>query len=866
MPTRHLPARRLLAAVFFGLCLCVLSARPSRGQQPQPDSALATPRLLILTPPGGKSGSTVEVGFSGADLDAPEKLLFNHPNIKAEPVQPPAPPAPPAADPKKPPMPMTPPPVTKFKVTIAPDVPPGTYDARLVTKHGVSNPRAFVVGDLNEVMEKEPNNDLPEAQRVEINTTINGNLSNPTDVDYYVFAGKKGQRVVVSCQTSSIDSRMTAALDVYDAKGKLLAFSRNYSHNDALTDLTLPADGDYYVRLYEFTHTQGTAEHFYRLSITTAPWIDAIHPAVIEPGKTVQATIYGRNLPGGQLDPNAVVDGRTLEKLTVSITAPNDPAALHRLAYSGHIAPNASGLNGCFEYLVKNAAGSSNPFLLSLATAPVVVDNEKNHTMETAQPIALPCEIAGRVLKKRERNWYVFSAKKGDIYNIELLSDRLGVAGYMYFVLRNFDTKADLMESQDNNDILNLKFFARSEDPQVYRFTVPADGKYALMVSSRLADALAGPRQQYRVRLTPDQPDFQLVAMPYSNEKPSATTVYPGGQQALTVFAWRRDGFNGEIVLNVEGLPPGVTCPPQTLAHGTRQTTLVLSAAQDAAAWTGDIKINGTATIKGQKVTKEARSGCIVWPVQPQQNIPPISRVERQTFLAVRDKAPWTLTATLDKPSVVQGTNAVVSVKLNRLSPDFKAPLAVQATVGELPQGFTVNNNQPITIAADKTDGTLNVVVPANTPPGTYNIVLRTTAQIPMENAGKKGKQPTNIVLPATPVTLTVLPKAVATVALATPNPTAKIGMTTELIVKVTRLHEFDGEFKVKVVLPPDAKGVTVDEVVIPAGKDEAKLLLKVAEDAMPGNRANLAVVAAAMYNGNVPINQEAKFNVNIVK
>ncbi len=862
MPNLHLPAtaRRLVAVTFLSLCVGAWSARPGHAQ-PQPDSGLASPRLFILSPPGGKVGTTVEVAFTGADVDEAQQLLFNHPNIKAEPIQPPAGPPP---DPKKPPMPA--PQVTKFKVMIGADVAPGFYDARLVNKHGVSNPRTFVVGNLTEVMEKDPNNDLPEAQRVEINSTINGNLANPTDVDYYVFAGKKNQRVVFSCLASSIDSRMHPEFSVHDAKGKQLAISHTYHNNDALTDVTLPDDGDYYVRLYEFTHTQGTAEHFYRLSITTAPWIDAVYPSVFEPGKTVQATVYGRNLPGGQLDKTAVVEGRTLEKITVSITAPNDPAALHRLAFTGHLEPSASTLNGCFEYRVKNDAGTSNAYLLSLATAPVVLSNEKSHTIDAAQEIALPCEIAGRVLQRRERDFYVFNAKKGDVYNIEVISDRVGVSGSMYFVLRNFDTKADIFEAQDSNEQMNLKFFARSDDPLPYRFTAPADGKYALMVSSRLADSLAGPRQQYRVRITPDQPDFELVAMAYSNEKPEAATLHQGGQQALTVFAWRRDGFKGEIALSVEGLPEGVTCPPQTIGYGLKQTTLVLSATDAAAAWTGEIKIKGMAAIGGQKVTREVRAGGIVWPVQPQQNIVPISRVERQLCLAVRDKAPYTLTATIDKASVAQGDKAVVSVKLNRVLPEFKTPLTVVATVGELPQGFTVNNNQPITIAPDKTDATLNVVIPANTPPGAYNIVLRGTAQIPMENGGKKGKQPTNVVLPATPVTITVLPKALATVVLANPNPTAKVGMTTEYVVKLTRQYDFDGEFKVKVVLPPDVKGVTVDEVVIPAGKDEAKLMLKVAPDAAPGNRANLTVVATAMYNGNVPVTQEAKFNVNVVK
>src|SRR5205807_1891254 len=135
--------------------------------QPPPESALPSPRLTVVTPPGGKIGSTIEMTFAGSDLEEPLSLLSSNPGIKAAPVLPPAPPPP---DPKKPPLkPVPPPPVTKFKVTIAPNVLVGTYDVRLVNKWGVSNPRSFVVGDLAEVMEKEPNNEPEQAQRVQIN-------------------------------------------------------------------------------------------------------------------------------------------------------------------------------------------------------------------------------------------------------------------------------------------------------------------------------------------------------------------------------------------------------------------------------------------------------------------------------------------------------------------------------------------------------------------------------------------------------------------------------------------------------------------------------------------------------------------------
>src|SRR5205823_522689 len=148
-------------------------------------------------------------------------------------------PPPPPADPKKP-APKLPPGPPRFKVTIPEDTPMGIHDVRVVNKWGVSNPRAFVVGDLAEVLEKEPNSDVPEAQQVELNTTVNGAIASPTDVDYYVFAAKKGQRVIMHCAASSIDSRLPAAIQLFDGRQRLLGFNRDYSGTDALLDVTCP--------------------------------------------------------------------------------------------------------------------------------------------------------------------------------------------------------------------------------------------------------------------------------------------------------------------------------------------------------------------------------------------------------------------------------------------------------------------------------------------------------------------------------------------------------------------------------------------------------------------------------------------------
>jgi hypothetical protein len=222
--------------------------------------------------------------------------------------------------------------------------------------------------------------------------------------------------------------------------------------------------------------------------------------------------------------------------------------------------------------------------------------------------------------------------------------------------------------------------------------------------------------------------------------------------------------------------------------------------------------------------------------------------------------------AALDKPAIVQGDKGTLKVTLSRLWPDLKVPLTVQALAAEMPRGLTINNNQPITIAPTATEASLPVVVAATVQPGVYTLVLRAQAGIPFnKDPMAKNKQPVLVAQPTTPVTLTVLPKELARLSLSNAGPTVKQGMQTEVLVKVQRLFNYAGEFKVQVVLPPNAKGVTVADIVIPAGKDEAPLLIKAAKDAPIANLANLTVRASGSAFGTV-VNHELKFNVNIVK
>ena len=179
-------ARRRLAVTFCVLMAFCLSSTISQAQLPQT-------RLYAVYPQGAQAGQTVDVtAANGVDLDELDRMTFSHPGIKAAHKT-----------------------GNAFAVTVAADVPPGVYEARVHGMYGTSNPRCFVVGALPEVLEVDANNTTETAQPVEIGSVVNGRSNRGADVDFYKIKGKKGQRLLIECQALRIDSKFQAELRIY---------------------------------------------------------------------------------------------------------------------------------------------------------------------------------------------------------------------------------------------------------------------------------------------------------------------------------------------------------------------------------------------------------------------------------------------------------------------------------------------------------------------------------------------------------------------------------------------------------------------------------------------------------------------------
>ena len=124
----------LLAVLLFALgSVGRIQAQPKQGGQ------VPQPRIQVVSPAGGKAGTSFDVLVTGQGLEMPQGLLFSHAGIKAELIE--------TTVVKNDPQKKAAAPVVqqavRFKVTVDPATPIGTHDLRFVNGLGVSNPRAF---------------------------------------------------------------------------------------------------------------------------------------------------------------------------------------------------------------------------------------------------------------------------------------------------------------------------------------------------------------------------------------------------------------------------------------------------------------------------------------------------------------------------------------------------------------------------------------------------------------------------------------------------------------------------------------------------------------------------------------------------
>jgi hypothetical protein len=687
---------------------------------------LPSTQLSSIFPPGGKFGSTVDVQVSGADQIDLSQLAFSHPGITAtqkmakpneflaeQPVQ------------------------GQFSVAIAGDVQPGIYEARVVGRYGVSNPRAFTVGIYDELVDRGGNNSAASAFEIGVDKIVNG-VVDANNVDHFKLALKEGQRVLLDCAAQRIDSRLDGTMVVYDPSGREVARSRDSIGTDPFIDLKATVGGDYIVALYDFVYAGG-GDSFYRLTVHMGPHVDFIFPPSGVAGSNDAYVIYGRNLPNGQPS-EMMVDGVALEQLTTNIPLPADETTARQLDIAELVPPQAAVLDS-YVYRFNTA----NPAPIHFARAPVVKELEPNDDPANAQLVTVPCEFVGQFYPSGDHDQVQFEAKKGEVFQIDLISQQLGLNTDVYLIVQRVTKNeqgaevvaniATVDDPGDRNGRIGSNFDTSTDDPS-YRLTADQDAIYRVVVRDQNGNSVTDARNVYRLVIRPPQPDFRVIAVAEQIQAPinaaavlaGTTSIRRGGTTLYDVRVERRAGFDREVEITAEGLPAGVTCRPTLIGASQSSGVLVFQAADDAAAWNGNIRVVGKATVDGTELARYARGGVVVWETGNRVLQPVNYRASRDIMFAVIDQDPDKAFIELGEDKIWEtslGGKLEIPVKVIRRD-DFKSDISLVPV--EAANEFKPGN---VDVKAADAEGKLALDIKNKaTKPGIYTFYLRADTKI----------------------------------------------------------------------------------------------------------------------------------------
>ncbi len=436
----------------------------------------------------------------------------------------------------------------RTKVHIDDDAVPGVRLVRAWNAEGVSPVGRFVVGSGLEVNEIEPNDGLSPTQSLEtFPICINGQLEKSGDVDGFIVALKEGETLSASVEAYTLGSPVDALLHVLDEKGTRLATASDDRNLDPMMAFKAPKAGRYLVRIAGFSHPPaadvrftGGANVVYRLTLSLTPIIVQMRPAALQLAK--------KSSPHG-----IGIDGRDSGEIPL-------PADL---------LDNEEGVQAIW------AKPLLNPVQIYATKSTVLGEKEPNEAQGKGMDITLPAVVAGQISTPSDTDAFVFSGKKGQRIQAQVLAAVLGHLMDVQVQFRNAEGKV----LGTNDDAPEL-----ASDAGV-TVTIPADRTYTVVVSELFQKG--GPRADYVLLVGEEVPSFSGS---FSAEPKLA--MKSGEKTEVSVKIALKGGWKGPLVLRVHDLPAGVICDPVDVPEKGGEVKLTLSAAANATAWSGPFRMS----------------------------------------------------------------------------------------------------------------------------------------------------------------------------------------------------------------------------------------------------------------------------------
>ena len=456
----------------------------------------------------------------------------------------------------------------KLQVSVPADAPVGIHSARVASANGVSNPLLLMVDDLPSVADAGTNTSVTNAQRLAWPVAVDG-AAVALGLKLYRVTAKPGDRLAIEVVAQRLGSKLDPVLRLLDLRGRELAFCDDESGlgGDCRLAHVFAAGGDYLIEVRDINYSGG-GDFRFRLRVGDFPLVNLPFPAAVKAGAKSTFAFVGPQVD--KLKP-------------VTATAPTDATRL--------------------PLWTKFPGGKSSAFVSALVSDTAeFAEAEPNDDAETATPFTLPAGLNGRFLKAKDRDFWKFSAKKGE--RVLFTAQTRSIASASEVMLQLRDAKGTAIASSSVND---------AGEGSVTN-TIPADGIYFLVVDELIRRG--GPQHAYRIEAELLTPGFKLDT---DVEKVEAA---PGGSFTVKVTATRRD-FPGPITLSVVGLN-GVTLADEVIKEKATSGTLKVTLPESAAPGSLSIfRIVGKATVGEAEVQATTRTTPSLKKLFPSMTFPP---------------------------------------------------------------------------------------------------------------------------------------------------------------------------------------------------------------------------------------------------
>ena len=471
----------------------------------------------------------------------------------------------------------------RLQIKLDPTAAPGERELRLVTNGGLTNPLVFCIGQLPEISKdparvtgetpnkpkaatraqlRTPATSVPDPTDITLPAIVNGQIT-PGGVDRYRFNATKGQHMVIAAGvrqlipyiSDAVPGWFQAAIGLYDAAGNEVAYADHFTfHQDPVLHCEIPGDGQYTLAIHDSIY-RGREDFVYRIAVGELPYVTSIFPLGGKAGARTSLDLRGWNLP--------------TPRLTEDTTS------------------RAPGV-----YPISVATSNRVPFAID--TLPEVLEREPNNSPAAAQRVRLPVIVNGRIDKPGDTDVYRIDGRAGEEIVAEVIARRLDSP--LDSILRLTDARGKQIAINDDFEDKGAGLITHQAD-SFLQIKLPAAGPYYLSIAD--AQRQGGTGYAYRLRISHPQPDYQI------RMSPSSISARGGLAVPVTVYALRKDGFNGEIELKLKDPPAGFVLSGAWIPAGQSSVRLTLTLPPKKIDSPVNLRLEGKARIEGREVRRD---------------------------------------------------------------------------------------------------------------------------------------------------------------------------------------------------------------------------------------------------------------------